>query len=366
MRRTALILFAAAAGTWCAEGLIFHTSLYSRFISPDSSAGVLETVLDNEIRRPGDSHPQILGIGDSRMGALLPRISNKFTGETGLTFSTISVPGSTPRCWFYMLRDVDPGANRYAAIVIGVETYDDAEVWEDHADRESDLHYLIARLRWSDLKEFSGSYHNPQLQREAFRGILFKGLIFKRDFQDFLLHPVARVKYVEQSRRDSHAWFYDFVGSSDSVKDINVDFVAHKLTVPPGTPPGREQDFRARFLDPLPPDMGRESAYLHYWLGRIYDLYRGSKTKLVFLREPRGGFVRPDQPPMNPRSSVHELAGHPEIRLIPEHFFDSLERPDLFHDEVHLNEPGAEEFSRMLAFEMRDLLAGSSQNAHAF
>jgi len=359
VRRAAWILFAIAAGFWCAEGLIFHTSLYASIISPASTTGVLETWIENELRRPRDAHPQILTIGDSRMGALKPRIANRFTGQTGLTFASVGAAGATPRCWYYMLRDADPGAKRYAAIVIGLESYDDAESWEDYADRESDLHYLIARLRWSDLKEFSGSYHNPQLQREAFRGILFKGLVFKRDFQDFLLHPAARLAYAQLSRRDSHIWFNDFVDTSDSLKDVHVDFAARTVSTPRGARPDLEQALRTRLLDPLPPDTGRESAYMHYWLGRIYGLYRGSKTRLVFLRLPRGGFVRPDPAPPNSHSSVRELAAHSEVRLIPETFYDALERAELFHDEVHLNEPGSEEFSRMLAFEIRDLLAGS-------
>jgi hypothetical protein len=359
VRRAIGILVAIAAGFWCVEGLIFHTSLYASIISPASTTGLLETWIDNEAQRPRDAHPQILVIGDSRMGAMKPRIANRFTSQTGLTFASIGAAGATPRCWYYMLRDADPGANRYAAILIGLESYDDAESWEDYADRESDLHYLIARLRWSDLSEFSSSYHNPQLKREAFRGILFKGLVFKRDFQDFLLNPAARLAYARLSRRESHSWFNDFVDTSDSLKDVRVDFAARTVTVPSGTRPDLGQVLRSRLLDPLPPEMGRESAYMHYWMGRIYGLYRGSKTKLVFLRLPRGGFVRPDQPPLNPHSSVRELATHPEIRLIPEKFFDGLERPELFHDEVHLNETGSEEFSRMLAFEMRDLLAGS-------
>ena len=358
MWRAAPILFAATLGFAGVEGLIFHTGLYARIIRPDSSVGTLETLLDNEARRPRDGHPQVLGIGDSRM-ALSPRIANQLTGQTGLTFATIGTPGTTPRCWYYMLRDADPGANHYAAIVISLESYDDAESVEDLADRESDLNYLIARLRWRDLGEFSGSYHDPLRRSAAFRGILFKGLVYKRDFEDFLLHPAARLAYVEQSRRDSHSWFYDYVGPSENLKDVHVDFAKRTIVVPPGTPAGRLHDFQRLFLDPLPPDEGRESAYMHYWLGRIYDLYRGSKTRLVFVREPRAGFVRPDQPPVNPHSSVRELVAHPEVRLFPEHFYDVLERPELFHDEVHLNELGAEEFSRMMAIKMRELLAGS-------
>ncbi len=300
MWRVASILILSVVGFAGVEGLIFHTGLYARIIRPDSSTGLLETLLDNEARRPRDENPQILGIGDSRM-ALVPRVANQYTDQTGLTFATIGAAGTTPRCWYYMLRDADPEANRYAAIVIALESYDDGETWETYADRESDLHYLIARLRWSDLAEFSSSYHDPKLRREAYRGILFKGLVYKRDFEDFLLHPEARLKYAEQSRRDSHSWFYDYVGTSDSLKDVRVDFAARKITVPPGTPPDRLQIFQSRFLDPMPPQDGRQSAYMHYWMGRIYDLYRGSKTRLVCLvrRLPRGGYVRPDQPPFD-------------------------------------------------------------------
>ena len=359
MRRAAWTLFAVAAAFWGVEGLIFHTDLYARVISPASSTGVLETWIDNEARRPRDEHPQILTLGDSRMGALKPRIANRYTPETGLTFSSIGTAGTTPRCWYYMLRDADPQANRYAAVVIGLESYDDPGSWEDLANRESDLHYLIARLRWSDLREFSGSYHDPKLQSEAFRGILFKGLIFKQDFEDLLKHPVARVKYARQSRRDSHTWFHDFVDTSANLNDVRVDFTARTVTVPPSARADFAPTLRSRLLDPLPPDTGRESAYMHYWLGRVYDLYRGSKTKLVFLRLPRGAFPRPDQPPANPHSAPHDLATRPEVRLLPEDFYNSLERPELFYDEVHLNEPGSEEFSRMLAYKMRDLLAGS-------
>src|SRR5262249_4218558 len=156
----------------------------------------------------------------------------------------------------------------------------------DYADRESDLHYLVARLRLSDLFEFSHSYHNWRLKWEAFRGILVKGYIYKRDFEEFMLHPAARLEYVKQSRRDSHRWFYDYVGSPDSLKDVSIDFAAHTIAAPPSISADRKHELQTRFLDPLPPYMGRESAYLHYWLGKICEMYRGSRTQLVFLRLP--------------------------------------------------------------------------------
>jgi len=60
------------------------------------------------------------------------------------------VPGTDARTWYYLIRDLDPTARRYRALVFGVDDYDD----EDRAFNTSDdirvLHYAIARLRWSD------------------------------------------------------------------------------------------------------------------------------------------------------------------------------------------------------------------------
>src|SRR5205814_657402 len=101
--------------------------------NPDALTGDLETILREERERPKDG-PQVLGIGDSRM-LLLPRLSNQLTPETGYTFGNIATPGATPRSWYYMLRDADPTARFYRAIVLAMESYDDVDKWEVQADR---------------------------------------------------------------------------------------------------------------------------------------------------------------------------------------------------------------------------------------
>jgi hypothetical protein len=351
----ARILLGSVVGFFFVEILLFHTNLYPSILSTNSSTGVLETFLYNERRRIVTDRNQVLAIGDSRMG-FFPRYANELKPETGYTFATIATSGTTPRCWFYMLRDADPTRRRYAAIVIAVDDYEDLETWENYADRALDLRYLIARLRWSDLVEFSGSHDDPSLRMQAARGILLNGLVYKADFQNFLLHPVARIKEVKLSRRESHNWFYDYVGPPNNVKGVTIDWVARQVNTPPNFDPGLKAEFRLRFLDPRAPEQGRHSAYLKYWFGKIYDLYRGSGTRLVFIRLPRGPFIRPDQPALNPHSSVRELAARPGVILSPEHFFDPLETPELFMDPYHMNGPGCAEFSRMLGRHLRDLL----------
>jgi hypothetical protein len=354
VKRVFSILTASLLGFAALDLVVFHTNLYPYWVATSSSTGYVETVLDHERKREKKGSNQILGIGDSRM-ALVAKVANQLTQETSYQYGTIAVAGTTPRCWYYMLRAVDPDANRYKAIVIGIESYNDDEQLEDYAERESDLNYVIHQLGVGDLAEFSLSYRTPQRQWRAATGIAFKGLIYKRDFQDFLSHPKERVKSVRLSWRDSHLWFYDFRTDEKSLAGLTVNWPSRKLSVPPGTPPDIEAALRTRFVEPLPPETGRHSAYLKYWLGRIRDHYRNSRTQIVFARLPRAAWIRPDLP-VNPRSSVHELDREPGIALLPEDLFNELETPERFHDQVHMNQGGLDRFTEILVREMKDVL----------
>ena len=357
--RSAILLPVTLAAFLLIENAVFNTEQYARITNPDSSTGLVELMLWNEHKRPRDSRPQVLAIGDSRMG-FFPRYVDQMKPALAYQFATISTPGSTPRDWYYMLRDADPHANQYEAILLPMGDYDDAESWEDHANREQDLHYMIARLGWRDIPEFAGSYHSRELQAKVALGILLKGTVYKADFQDLLSHWEARLKYTDLSRRESHGWYYTFVGTHDNVAAVSIDWQNRTFTAPDSLSPETRQTIQNVLLAERPPDRGVHSAYLKHWLGKIYEHYRGSHTKLIFFRLPRGPFVRPDAPPHRADSSVRELARHPEVIVDEEHYFDFLEHPEVFSDGMHLNADGCAEFSRALARRVQDLL-----NAHA-
>ena len=353
--RSAIVLPATLAAFVLIENLAFNSGPYAKIINPDSSAGFLELRLWNELQRPRSKQPEVLAIGDSRMG-FFPRYTDQMKPALHYKFATIATPGTTPRDWYYMLRDADPHASRYAAIVIPMYDYDDQETWEDMANREQDLHYLVARLRWSDLLEFAGSYHDPALKFRAALGILLRGTIYQSDFQDLLAHREQRLKYADLARRGSRGWFYDYEGTRNNVAGIRIDWKAQTIGIPPGMPASLAADFRGPLFNPRPPSWGRQSAYLKKWLGKIVDHYRGSATRIIFFRLPRGPYVRPDPPPFNPHSSVREFSRFPGVILDPEHDFDFLERPEVFMDIAHLNGPGCAEFSRALAVRVQELL----------
>jgi hypothetical protein len=333
--------------------LAFRTGWYVSILEPNSTAGFLETILHNEMRRPIGRHLQVLTLGDSRMG-LKPRVANVLSGNTNCTFGTISVPGTTPRCWYYMLRQVDPACDRYDAILVPLDSFDD-RTWEDMSARDLDLNYLAPLLRVTDLLRFVFSYPSWPGRASAAEAVLLKGLVYQHDVQAFLEHPRTRLEYVRLQEEHAREWYYDAVWERHSLAGMSIDWKAHTVALPDWLDPAKRTEIEQVLLGDPPPDSPPYTRYRLHWLGAILNRYRGSRTRFIFLRLPRGPVVRPDPPP-NPSSSVRQLAAAGRIALMPEHLFDSLERPELFGDALHVNEEGGYEFSMMLAGEVGRLL----------
>ncbi|MDR3719323.1 MAG: hypothetical protein P4K98_11000 [Bryobacteraceae bacterium] len=362
-RRPVLTRIVLAFAIFCLfEGLIFHYGLYARLLKPDSAAGSLRTTLRFEQLRKLLDRNQVLGIGDSRM-PLWPRLTDGLRGEIGYTFANIATPGTYPRDWFYMLREVDPDRNRYAAILIPMYEYEDDD-WGDHSATEVDIHYLAPLLRLSDLFEFSMSYPTWKLRNRAMRSILLKGLTYKQDFRDLLEHEDARLDELKWVRENLAQTRYYYQGPEKNDVGLEVDWAARKIVqYPPDRTPAERAEFDNILLRPVGAYTGQRAAYRRLWFGRIANYYRGTRTRLIFFRVPRGPFVRPYR--TNARTSaVRELAARGEATLLDEDLLDELERPEFFMDAVHLNRAGCERFSPILARAVARVLGPPSGGAH--
>ena len=329
------------------DALAFRTGWYVARLEPNSTAGFLLTILNNETRRPIGHQRQALALGDSRMG-LKPRIANQLTADTGCEFGSIAVPGTTPRCWYYMLRQVDPRRDRYDAILVPFDTFDDRS-WEDLSTRDLDLNYLTPLLRVADLPRFVFSFPDWPARARAAESVLLKGLVYQQDVQAFLEHPHTRMQYVRLQEQHARDWYYNAVWERHSLAGMSVDWTAHTVALPAWLAPAKRAEIERTLLDDPPTDSPAYTRYRRLWLGAILDRYRGSRTRFIFLRLPRGPVVRPDPQPPDPSSSIRQFAAAGRVELLPERMFESLERPELFGDGLHLNEEGGRQFSTMLA-----------------
>jgi hypothetical protein len=357
LRPLALIagrLAAAGLVMFLLDAAVFRT-FYASIVEPDSTTGSVEMKLWNEHKRERTEYPEILTVGDSRI-PIYPRVSNELTPETGYFFANIATPGTSPRCWYYMLRYIDPGANRYRAIVIPEYGYPDEDLWDQHDNRIRDLHYAIARLRLRDAFEFASSFGSRENELKALRGAIWKGFVYQTDFQAFWKDPMARLAKVEQHRRDAWEWFYNFDGDDKNLNGLSADWEDNRFGYADNIPRNMRDYLERELLRPPAPQVGRYRAYRQKWYGKILARYEGSGTQLIFLRMARGPVVRPEPLADVKTSVVRDLASDPNVLVMDEHAFDSLERPDLFVDPLHMNGPGCRMFSRMLARQVVALL----------
>ena len=212
--RLVILCLAALGGLFGTDALLFRTNLYLPWLEPDSTAGLFELVLWREQQAQLRNRDNVVvTLGDSRFSAV-PMLANKLTPQTGYVFRSAGIAGSDPRFWCYMLRDLDPNASRYRAVVLGVGDYDDEDgTLEKSADIPA-LHYLTARLRVSDIVDFADSCTDPGARWEALRDGLLKGFALRQDIQAFLSDPVRRINRVEVCRRNYEHWTYSYVGAS--------------------------------------------------------------------------------------------------------------------------------------------------------
>jgi hypothetical protein len=346
----------AVLGFLLVDSAVFRWGPYPEYLAPDGSTGAFECNFRSELHRVKNSGKQILGIGDSRM-ALVPRVANEASRGTGYTFASVSLGGSSPRCWYYMLRDLDARRDRYTAILLSLDDFDDEETLDEWSEHLSDLTLVAARLRWSDIFEFTLSYRDPRLRWDAFRGSIMKGFIYKLDLMNFIADPRKRMAQLAWARTDFGSDTYNFQQSEQSMTGLAVDWNTRKfVSLPAGVTDSEVAPFREILFPDDAPQSGRAAAYRRKWIGKILDLYAGSKTRLVFVRPPRGALVRPDWKERRTRGVLWELASRRNAILVDENTFTDLERPALFKDPVHLNREGLARFSERMAAILRSLV----------
>lgn len=340
-------LIAALALTFALDAAIFRSGWYSRLLEPASSTASYERMLRQELTEQKPGEQRVLVVGNSRVG-FLARAADEYAAGRNVRFGNLALGGTTPRTWYYLLRDVDPKASAYRAVMVPVETYEDEETSGDERDRLADLAYIAARLRLTDVPEFTASFASPEMRWEAFRASLWKCFFFKRDLQAFLNSPRKRIEAV-RDRADWHEWVYRFHAGAESLEGMQIDWEKKELRVPRDlTGPQMESIHNVLMGDPLEPT-GWMQAYRRQWLGHIIDHYRESKTRVILYRLPRGPLLRPESWKRAKTNTAEELAKRPAISLADPLYFEELERPRYYVDALHLNGPGMELFSRKLA-----------------
>ncbi|HEV2688776.1 MAG TPA: hypothetical protein VGV35_09485, partial [Bryobacteraceae bacterium] len=246
----------------------------------------------------------------------------------------------------------------YDAVIFGVDDFDDNN---DNARGEStdEVEMPAAVLGLADLFDYPRTFRETGYRRDAFLECLLRGSAYKRDFQEFLSHPLERAKKARASRQN-YAWFVShYVGADWSLAGLKVDWAARKVKFPESTDAATRRVLQDRVANPVVSDDGWKAAMRREWLGRIAKKYRSSRTLLVFARLPNSPIPLPvERRPIPIRGMLRDLAARQKnVLLLDEHLFDHLERPEDFYDFTHLNAVGATAVTRVLVDQLPLILA---------
>ena len=335
------------------EAAVFRSGWYTRYLQPVSSAGMVENHLYWLRHAPPAKQGEVVVIGDSRIaeGFTVPA-AGAATGNR-LKFWNFGIGGMSPRVWYYLLRDADPGRRRFRAIVLPLDRYSDSDPSLSQRDHIIDLNYSIGRLRLSDCWDFAMSMESSANQRTALIGCIFKGVVLRADLHEFLEDSAARLKICLYEREHGMGDIDNYSGIAKNLTGLSADLDRGVIYFPQGVNESQMNSIRQTLTPDLKPDNGETTSYRRQWLGGILDLYKNSPTRIIFLQLPRAPLPVQDKVP--PRF-IQSVASRQGVSVISPERYRDLERPELFGDGLHLNADGRKIFTARLAGDIEAIL----------
>src|SRR6266481_941045 len=342
----------------CLDGVVFHTGLYVSILAPDSYAGRLAVITRAENERAPSGLKEVLVLGDSRMAeGFSTTVADELGSAAGLKFVNLAEPASSVNTWYYMLREVDPAARRYSAVIVpyGVG-------YEPSTADPLRISMAAPLLRYRDCFDFASGFQRWSGRFRAFTTCILRGLAYQSDVADLLEHPIARIKSVQQepNRMQSRAAYkgrdYDLVGTTYDSKTGHVTF-APQLTE------AQRQAIRKSLVRPSQSEMQYSLELQREWIPRILNRYSKSPTAIVLTPVPRGPFRELTGFPMAYHTFFPHLLTQRSLLSVPEQTFDFLEKPEYYFDAYHLNAKGRARFTETLVTEVVGRLGAA--NSHA-
>ncbi len=346
-----------------ADAVVYRSGLYARLIEPESTAGTLlgGVRAARHFRDPARKNVLVLGNSQVGLGFSAPT-ADAASGRPDMHFINASVAGTSPRVWNYQLREADPEANRYAAIVMMV-AYDSFGLQVDPANYPLDTSYVTPILRLSDLADFPASFHVEDQRERARRAILLPLQALHEDVRAFLANPFERLHKVSKYWPRWLADVAEYRARNESVPELAIEPDSGQPRSWENCPEALRGGLRDYFAALHAGGYGTPAlqavgdAYLREWVGRIASRYRANGVPTIVFVVPRGPFHRQLAPLPVPSGAIAYLIARGEILALPGDAFVTLEQPQFFFDQLHMNHAGQERFSVLFAQKIAALVA---------
>jgi hypothetical protein len=356
-RLKALALFAGAMlAIWFAgQALLYRSGAYFSAAEPESNTGAVvnSLLLLEKLYRPGVR--TALVFGDSRVAE---GFSNDIArGDGPIDFINVSVPGSTPRTWYYLLREIDRRGYEYDAVVIGT-LYRPTERTR-RADWPLDPTHQAPLLGLRDLADYPATYDAPEMRERALHAVLFPALTMQKDTQAALAAPLQRYNKLQKFRPAYLGAVAAYPGREETMPALG--FAADGSVVDFGSATEAQRALVQTHLADLGATieagvLQANDAYLTQWFGAIAERAGRKGAKLVLFPLPRGPY-RNVLPAIDGDSSAERaIASIPNAIALPPTLLQELEDPVYFFDVLHANRAGRERMSAIIGERVRSVL----------
>ena len=347
------LLFGAAVFA-VLDGTLFHTGLYTRILAPDSFAGSMAIITRAEKERVSSGLKEVLVLGDSRIAEGFSALAaNKLGSQEGFKFLNLAEVGSTVEIWYYMLRDVDPTARRYTAIVLP---------YDYPYERDRDQLYKVSMagplLRYGDCFDFASAFVRWSDRFRAFTACILRGSAFQNDVVDLLEHPTERIRSIQQEPMKLH-FIAVYKGRDDDIVGTSYDPKTGRLTFPLRLTEIQRESIRRSVARPSQLEAQHFLKLQRDWIQRILNRYSNSPTAIVLAPSPRGPFGGVLGFSMNYRAVLTAAVTQRAVFPLPEQAFHCLEKPEYYADGYHLNSKGRQKFTQIMVAELMSELQSS-------
>ena len=342
----------------CLDGAIFHTGLYTSILAPVSFAGRMVMLTKAEKQRVSSGRKEVLVVGDSRIAeGFSAAVADQLGSEGGLKFESLAEPASSIEIWHYILREVDPTARRYSAIVIPYG------YGHDRRTQAAKISMAGPLLRYGDCFDFPFGFERWSDRYRAFTACIFRGSAFQADVVDLLENPIARVKSIQLARSAVRSRT-TYEGHEGDIAGTRYDPVTGQLSFPSRLTEAQREAIRRSLTPPTEAERALLIKFQRYWLRKILERYSGSSTAIVLMPAPRGPFGG-----FSGFSMAYDTffggitTDNKSVFSLPEHMFDFIEAPQYYFDGYHLNAKGRQKFTEIMVAELvRRLQSDGSTN----
>lgn len=343
----------------CVDGVVFHTPIYPSILAPDSYAGRMAVITRAEKKRVSSGFKEVLVLGDSRIAeGFSAAVADKLSSVDGFKFVNLAEPASSVNIWDYMLREVDPTSHRYWAIVVpyGIG-------FEPNSADPLRISMAAPLLRYGDCFNFASTFHRWSGRFRAFTACILRGSAFQSDVVNFLEHPIARIRSIQQepkrlqSRDVYKGRDYDIVGTSYDPKTGQVTFPS-RLTE------AQREAIRDSLAKPSQSETQDFLKIQRDGIQRILNRYSASSTEIVLTPVPRGPFAGLPGASMTFHAAFPTITTQRTVFSLPEQTFNFLEKPEYYFDGYHLNAKGRQRFTETLVVELVGRLRSADVDRH--